>query len=342
MEPKEQSAQQDELDREEQQLRDEAVSISPPRPEDAEIEDDSTRDRRATPNEKQPSTKTERTASDKPADAAAANKAAKDSKATTPEKPDAKADTAPSPDKTKETAPDETKLTPYQKERRRLDESWKKVQAEKDALRKDRETLEAQTRAIQEQQQQAAAKPAAKAGPSPDDYDEIARDYEAEGKLALAKTCRAKAAELRQQQAASPAPEAKRERFTPEEVRAMTAEWNTNLVRLAEENPELKEDSSPLRVAVAKLLKDVPVFAQSAKGIVYAVEIGKMTQRAARAEALEARTAELTKEVERLTQLTAITGGAAKPRSEAPKFGDLSIDEQEHALRDEAATADSR
>lgn len=336
------SATKAELDQEEAALRAEAEAISPVRAEDATIPDEPSEaeQRAAAAREQQASKKTARPGGDKKPDASGAKPDA--SKATAKaQKPGEAPTTQPDPNAAK---PDDSKLTPFQKERRRLDDTWKQVAADKEQLRKERADLDTARRQLAEQQQQRSAKPPEKPkieNGTAEDWEAVAADFKAEGKTAAAEKAAANAAKLREQEKAqaqsADARGAKRERFTAEERQTMQTQWQTNLETLGKENPELTQEGSPLRARVAELLKTTPLLHMSGDGIRYAVEFAKVELRAKQADELTAKVAELEKENERLTGLTSLPSGGASPGAQAKKFDELSLAEQEAALREEAA-----
>lgn len=344
------SAEEMELDREEQQLRNEAEAIDPVRPEDAELNDDANpADARAAARESHPSPKGERPGSDKSPDVTGTDKpeASKEAKKTDPkpgeEKP-AKGDTKPE---------QQAAQTPFQKERARLNDSWKKLEADKEALRAEREALAAERRAASgnQQQQRTPSAPAAKPlidGADADTWEAVANDFKAEGKVALAAKAMANAENLRKQEAASAtqsqAQQAPAAQQSPEEQAAIRTEWTNHLQKLAEQNPELKQAGTPLRTRVAELIKQVPLLSLRGDGIVYAVEYAKAELRAgqldAQVKSLTEKLTALEQEKKRLESLTALPSGTTSPQNRGTrKFEDLSLDEQESELRGEAEAA---
>lgn len=344
------SAEEMELDREEAQLRSEAESIDPVRPEDATYNDDANpADARAAARESHPSPKGERPGSDKSPDVTGTDKpaASKDATKTDPkpgEQPQAKGDTKP--------GESQTPQTPFQKERARLNDSWKKLEADKEALRAERESLAAERRAASTQQQRPPSTPAAKPlidGADAETWEAVAKDFEAEGKIALARKAAANVESLRKQEAAqaaqqAPSQQARGAQPSPEEMQTITTEWQTNLHKLAEANPELKQTGTPLRTRVAELIQKVPLLSTRGDGIVYAVEFAKAELRAGQLDtqvkSLTEKLTALEQEKKRLESLTAIPSGTASPQSRgARKFEDMSLDEQEEAIRAEADAA---
>lgn len=333
------SAKEPDLDQEEAALRAEAEAISPARPEDTTIPDEkSEAEERASAREKQTSKKNARPDSAKSSAATDAAKSATTSKGTEPAKQTPAEPKQPTP--THPETIDESKLTPFQKERRRLDQTWKQVQAEKDAIRQEREQIAQQRRQWEQQQRQTPAAPKAD-GPTAADYEAIAADYEAEGKIALAQKAKAKAAELHKQEAATQQPAqtaGPRERYTPEEQKQMASEWSANLEKAGKENPDLTQEGTPLRTRVSELLRTHPELHTSGAGITLAVEIAKAELKAKQADEWQAKVTELEAKVKELTELTALPSGHATPASKTAKFDDLSLDEQEAALRNEASS----
>jgi len=337
-----------ELDAEEATLRNEAMTIDPVRPEDAQIKDDTTKateDKRAASRDDAKSKTTQRPGGDKKPDAAGTDKpgnsstaAAKGAKpgdapaATTTEKPGDK--------------PGEKQETPYAKERARLDRTWKEIQAEKDALKKEKEELAAERQrtatASQQRTQQQAAEPPKIKGGTRADWEAVAADFKAQGNLTAYEKAKANADQLAEQEKAQAAQQPAKvgtpaERFTEAERAEMLTKWNAHAERLAAENPDLKVETSPLRTRTAALLQEQPALHLSGDGIAIAVRLAKAEMAAEQGTALNARIAELEKENERLTGLTSLDSGGAAARTTAKKFDELSLADQEAELRRDAA-----
>lgn len=342
------------LDQEEAALREDAMKVSPPTAEDATITDDVHTGTQAAGDAEQPAKKTDKPATDKTAADKVAQEAAekaKADKAKATQQPDPKAEAA---KKAKDEAVDESKLTPYEKERRRLDKTWKSVNEEKEAVRKEREALDAERKKIAEERTKVVQPPVKPThnGFDADQYEQVAKDFEAEGKLDLRDQALAKAKELRAQEEKAKGAAATAEgdyiklptggRVTKQEQAAMGAEWHDNLTKLGKDNPELAEEGKPLRTEVTRLLKEYPILHTTGKGIVYAVDLAKLTLRAAKAEELEKQVTEQAKEITRLTELTSLSPSGGAHRPAAVKVEDMPIDDAEAKLRGEAMSADSR
>jgi prolyl-tRNA editing enzyme YbaK/EbsC (Cys-tRNA(Pro) deacylase) len=324
------SATQKELDAEEAALRSEAESIDPVRPTDAEIPDEKTEaETRAPANAKQPAKSAARPGGDKQPAAPAADPAA--SKTTKTESPEAK-------DKSKPAEADESKLTPFQKERRRMDESWKRLEADKAEVRRQQEQHAAERRQWEQQRTTASAKAATDANAAKaEDYEAIAKEFEAEGKLKQAEHARAKARELREQPGAGAGDTgAPRERFTVAEQARIAQDWQANLDKLGKELPELTQEGTPLRKLTADILAGTPLLHTDGHGIVLAVAHARVR---IEAEGLKAKVGELEKEIERLTGLTSLPSGGASPAAQSRKFDELTLAEQEAELREAAEQA---
>ncbi len=335
-----QSAEEIELAAEESTLRGEAVQIDPPRAEDATHHDDAhlSAEQRAAAAKAEALKKTSRPAGDKKAGVAATKPAAESSAATQPKalKP---GEPAAKPEAGRNDAT--TAPTPFQKERRRLDDTWKHVEKTKTELtQREQQLADRERRLATAEQQRPAATTKRTDGITPELYDSLAADYTAEGKTALATQARAKAAELRaeartaggEQQPGGP-----RERFTAAEVETMTKEWQENLTRLGTENPELQQDGTPLRTSVAEILKSNPALHTSGAGIVLAVEHAKAKLKATQVDELTAKLTALEQENEELKQLTSLPTGGGSPGATARKFEDMNSDDQEAALREDAS-----
>jgi hypothetical protein len=341
------------LDAEEQKLRDEAAATDPVRPEDAEIEDDAHKVKRdqATRTADETAKKTTPGDDKKPDDNASKDK-----------KPDPKADAPKAAEDAKE---DESKLSPYERDRRRLNRNRQEFEQEKANERKkladERAALEEERKKIRAAASAPKEKPKHN-GYTAEEYDEVAKGFEAEGKLKEAEYAKARAKELREQEAkqggdAQPADGAfitlpTGARITAAEKQRFESEWNANLAKIAEQNADLTKEGAPLRNEVAALLKRDeqgnllhPILHSHPSGIHYAVEVAKLKLAAAEVPTLKERIAQLETENKRLTDLTSLppSGGGGEGRREKPKPEEMTdIEQAETALREEAMAEDAR
>jgi hypothetical protein len=360
----------DNLDAEEAALREEAMKVDPVRPEDATFKDDTTEGEQAAPSADDTATKKAEADKKATADKAAADKTAAD-KASKENADKSAADKA-AADKAAadkaaadKAAAEEKNLSPYEKERRRLNTSWKKLEDEKAAARKEREEFEAAKKKFEEDRAKATtAKPTPEKpkhnGFTADDYEAAAKDFKAEGKMDEAALAEKRAKELRDKEAelAKQAGDttaaagdfitlATGGRITKDEQKKMESEWTANLKRLGDANPDLMKEGTPLRIAVAELLKPGahPILHSHASGIHYAVEVAKLKVAAAEVPTLKTRITELEAENKRLTELTSLnpSGGGGAQHREQPKPGQTgNLDQDENALREEAMASDAR
>lgn len=245
----------------------------------------------------------------------------------------------------------ESAYTKAQKEQARLDESWKKLNAEKEALRKDPEFQEY----LRQKKERALGKPADTAAKpkrpyTAADMEAVAKQYQDEGNDKMAVAARERAAELLKEEqaealAAKQAPSGDHRR-TPE----FQQDWAKNFQEVAATEPELQKEGSPLEQTVFNLVNNpeyAPFFRALPKGIKYAVEIAKMMREAHGAKGLQEKLktteGDLTKakaEVERLTQLTALGGSLPAITGKGRGLADMSGDEADAEILRLAKAAD--
>lgn len=220
----------------------------------------------------------------------------------------------------------------YAKAQERRDSSWKALNAEKDAFKSERDAFQKEREQFQrerEQYQQERTK--AEDEFSPDQYDEAAKKFEADGKFELADLAKRKAEQLRKN------PPQK----GPDKTEAARKEWT---LKAGMDFPELAKQNSPLQVRVAQLLKEEPDFSGHPKGIYVAARIASLENEAAKykadAEALPKKDEELKQLKARVQELEALTApggeGGAQHLPGAKTFEQMSEAEQFAALQDQA------
>jgi len=334
------------LDQEEAALRNEAMQIDPPRAEDKTLLDDVNTGKQAAGDVEPTTKKTDKPTKDK---TDAGKKEQKSADKTEAEKAKEQKDTKPD----EKGDDDDPKLTPYEKSKRRQDKAWKQITAEKDQLKKERETLEAERRQIEQAKQQRATPPEKPKhnGFTAEQYDEAAKDFEAEGKLeardkALAVAKRLRDEEQKQQGGAADEGQLIKlptgGRITAQEQAAMQQHWQANLQKLGKEHPELAEEGTPMRTEVTRLLKEFPILHTSGDGINYAVQIAGLQLQANRVPDLEQQLTDAQQEISRLTELTSLHPGGPGHKPAERKINDLPLDEAEQELREQAMAADAR
>ena len=218
-----------------------------------------------------------------------------------------------------------------EKSEKRLNESWKKVNSQKEENRKIREELEDLREQLNEK-----AKPEKyldEDGNSADDYEAAAKNFEAEGEMALAQQARALASEVEEKAQGD---------ATNRVERTFKREWADNFDRAAESYPELSESESPFRNAVDKMIRDRPVLATYSAGILDAAALVAMQIKAGQSTALQNQITSLKEENGDLRNKLSIGGSDPVGSTAGPaSFDDMSASEQFAELRRRAAEVDA-
>ena len=229
-----------------------------------------------------------------------------------------------------ETAAEEKSQSKYSRAKKtqdRANKTWRDVNAEKAAMKKERQELEAQQKAFTEQQsvsRDEIAQRSAQSRYSPEEYEAIAKEFEDEGDHTNAEAAT---------KAAEQAREAVVEQDAKSQQATFVAKWDTNWKQAASEHKELNDQESDLFKMVTRLIEKKPVLTQYPEGITDAVEGALMYLEANRAESLEKQVGDLKKQVadyEEKTQLNGSqpTGAALEPET----FERLSADKQRGEL----------
>jgi len=258
----------------------------------------------------------------------------KDSDESAP-KADAKSESKPEERKASETseAPkaEDKKEAKKAKEEARLSESWKKLEAEKAQVRARQAELE---KKIEELEQKSDP-----TSPSPETLRKYAREWENEGRDDLAKAARAQADALEQKSKVNAEKEERRKRD-------FTEQWSSNVRRMIDENPELKDEESPFAKRVVGLLQNEDgelrrLLNTSPNGFAYATQIALMQEAAEASEALRSEVETLKKENTELRKKTSLSAGStAKASPKRKSFEEMSYQEQEEFLRRSASDSD--
>ncbi len=237
------------------------------------------------------------------------------------------------------------------KDSERRDNSWKALDAEKNAFREEKTKIEAEVQTLRRENEQLRKQPPAPAAPVKDEhgfdaatYEALAKRYDAEGKDDMATLAREKVAALQKLQATTqpdaPAVTAGEAWKTPEFQKT----WDAGVAQLVATMPELKDPNHPLVKATNAYVNDPKwgrFFRSHPDGIHAAVEVAKMQQEAARVGEVTKQLATATAEIERLNKLVQPAGShAGGPVPEAKKFTDMSAAEAENAVLAAAAAAD--
>lgn len=211
----------------------------------------------------------------------------------------------------KETAPQ----TKEQKEKARQENTWKKINEEKEALKREREEVQR----IREEAEAEKGKKAQEFIESPEplkdergftaaDYEGIADKWQenGEGTAEQIKAARAHAGIMRQKE---------QQAFADAQQQAVN--------QVVRENPELKDIASPLNIKLREMLDKGSKAKRNPyahpMGLAQAVQDAKLHLKADSVPALETRVQELTAEIQRLTKLSTPAKGTAVRQQASPK-----------------------
>ena len=242
-------------------------------------------------------------------------------------------------DKAKEEAPEpqdapeepseekpKSKYTRAKKSQERANKSWKEVNAAKEELKaeqaklaEERQQLEAKKAdAFSEIQQRKEA-----AQFTPDDYEQIAKEYREEGRDDLAELALQKA-------------QTARDTIQQQEVlnaqRTVMEQWESNLSQQVKDNPELKDQDSELYQYTSELLDRKKILATYPEGINDAVEAAKAFLKAKKADDLEAEVNRLKKENEELNGKLQLNGTTVDQSGRLESFDDMTAERQRSEL----------
>tara|TARA_R110002020_G_scaffold4023_1_gene17709 strand:- start:38 stop:1009 length:972 start_codon:yes stop_codon:yes gene_type:complete len=249
----------------------------------------------------------------------------------TSEEPEQPADDKPSEEEQTEQSKSgeksQSKYSRAKKTQDRANKTWREVNAEKAALKKEREELEAQRQALTEQQDKSLAEIQQKTATSrysPDEYEAIAKEFEDEGDHANAEAAR---------KAADQARSAVKEQDAKAQQAKFVSAWDTNWKSQAKEHKDLNDQNSELFKMVGQLLERKPVLTQYPEGINDAVEGAVMYLQANRSASLEKQVSDLKKKVAEYEEKTQLNG--SQPASnilQVESFDKLSTDKQRAEL----------
>ena len=236
---------------------------------------------------------------------------------------------APEPQDTPEEPSEEkpkSKYTRAKKSQERANKSWKEVNAAKDELKaeqaklaEERQQLEAKKAdAFSDIQQRKEA-----AQFTPDDYEQIAKEYREEGRDDLAELALQKA-------------QTARDTIQQQEVlnaqRTVMEQWESNLSQQVKDNPELKNQDSELYKYTSELLDRKKILATYPEGINDAVEAAKAFLKAKKADDLEAEVNRLKKENDELNGKLQLNGTTVDQSGRLESFDDMTAERQRSEL----------
>lgn len=242
-------------------------------------------------------------------------------------------------DKAKEEAPEpqdapeepseekpKSKYTRAKKSQERANKSWKEVNAAKEELKaeqaklaEERQQLEAKKAdAFSDIQQRKEA-----AQFTPDDYEQIAKEYREEGRDDLAELAIQKA-------------QTARDTIQQQEVlnaqRTVMEQWESNLSQQVKDNPELKDQDSELYQYTSELLDRKKILATYPEGINDAVEAAKAFLKAKKADDLEVEVNRLKKENEELNGKLQLNGTTVDQSGRLESFNNMTAERQRSEL----------
>ncbi len=221
----------------------------------------------------------------------------------------------------------QSKYARAKKTQDRANKTWREVNAEKAALKKEREELEAQRQALTEQQDKSLAEIQQKTATSrysPEEYEAIAKEFEDEGDHSNAEAAR---------KAADQARSAVKEQEAKAQQAKFVSAWDANWKSQAKEHKDLNDQNSELFKMVGQLLERKPVLTQYPEGINDAVEGAVMYLQANRSASLEKQVSDLKKKVAEYEEKTQLNG--SQPGSnilQVESFDKLPVDKQRAEL----------
>ena len=221
----------------------------------------------------------------------------------------------------------QSKYSRAKKTQDRANKTWREVNAEKAALKKEREELAAQRQALTEQQDKSLAEIQQKTATSrysPEEYEAIAKEFEDEGDHSNAEAAR---------KAADQARSAVKEQEAKSQQAKFVSQWDANWKSQAKEHKDLNDQNSELFKMVGQLLERKPVLTQYPEGINDAVEGAVMYLQANRSASLEKQVSDLKKKVAEYEEKTQLNG--SQPGSnilQVESFDKLSTDKQRAEL----------
>lgn len=226
-------------------------------------------------------------------------------------------ESAKSSDTVEEEEPPEVK-SKEEKEKERYDRSWKKLQAEKAEVAKQKKELadqlskQTKSRDLKDEQDEE--------GYSVKDYEYARKKFEEEGNDRLAREADDKAKGLYYQ--------------------AFQKAWKVNMDEMIDEYPDLSDSRKPLTQAADRVLNNLPFLKTIPDGCKYAVRIAMGDTSSSMVSELRAENKRLKTEVEKLNHATRLSGSLPSRLPSGKTFDDLSSKERLNHLRGLAEAAD--
>lgn len=221
------------------------------------------------------------------------------------------------------------KESKFAREEARKAKTWSEINAEKEALKAQKEAL-ARERDEWQKTRSTAETSAVDSfrdekGFTAQDYEQAAKEFDADGDRELAQAARGKAEAARK---------AAGEHQTKIQQQQFQKAWEDSYARLSDKEPWLKDQNSEQYKKVVNLLNNYKVLTTVPEGLTHAVELVKLHDTASRAQAIETENKSLKEQLDKLQKKTAIGKGvpAGPLKAEESDFAKLSIKEQRERL----------
>lgn len=216
----------------------------------------------------------------------------------------------------------------YEKAKQREAAAWNKINAEKEAIQREREEIVRLRQALPAERPPAAPKPVTdEKGNTAQDYEDAAKAFAAEGDNDLATKARAKAQEMRQREQVPAPTEA------PAAQQRFESDWKADMEATIKANADLAKPDSEQAKGLQGLLREHPYLGQIPGGFSKAVQLLQLQAEAGKVKGLMEENSRHKAELDRLNKLTGIRGGGPSAPAKQKSFEDLSDAEQEAELR---------
>jgi hypothetical protein len=208
--------------------------------------------------------------------------------------------------------------TKEEKEQKRYDRSWKKLQEEKEEVARQKAELakemakQAKTRDLKDEQDDD--------GYSVKDYEYAKKKFDEDGNDELSREAESKAKALYYQ--------------------AFQKAWKVNMDEMIDQYPDLSDSRKPFTITCDKVLKTLPFLQTIPDGCKYAVRIALGDTSSGMVSELQAENKKLKQEVDKLSKATRLSGSLPSRLPQGKTFNDLPPKERLEHLRELAEAAD--
>ena len=244
------------------------------------------------------------------------------------------AETKPDPDSSAKESQTQEESKPKSKwaaNEERKSRTWKDINSEKEGLKREREEMETEKSRLRSERDEFSktkAQPDAdfrdEKGHSVSDYEAAAVKFDDEGDSELAGLARDRANKVKSLEM-----EGRSKRAVDEFHQKWTGIYN----KIADKDPDMKNEQSDTYKGVADLLRRFPLLTQNPDGLNYAYEAVIISKKGRDFESSKAENAKLREEIGKYQKKLAIGGGVATGPLEGERsFDKLSRDEQRKRL----------